>query len=586
MNLKKIKPKELCTKAITYTKKYWKTPAPGNYVSLREKVAYGGAQCGIYVFSAIMGYMTFSASYYCGAIMKINYMDFYNITIISTILSYVLMFLSPIGILIFENHGVLSKKMKIFANTAYISEIIIGICLYFLPTNLGEELIPSLGMTAMPQIIANILVLNGLTSYITWFVRRKWCAKYGRLKPIIIAFGLPGAIVMSVIPFLPLQGVEYAWKLVILHFAFSLMSTFTGQFCNVQGLVTFMSPNSQERQSMYSIIPIVTGLVPSLIGMFFPILIGMTGGFTELETYRVFVPIFAFAGVIIATLCLFKVKERIIEPVDENRPKVTFFKGAKNVLKSSHLWIINISNMFAVWSNLFGSILQWWFVYSLRIEWFYGFAANIVVLSMTLGNIMTPILIKKFEKKTIIIWARIFSLVCVFIMFGAIKLSGKIVSIVLFMFACLLKNAFSPIENGINSGLTADALDYHQYKYGERADNMSSVFGILLSPVTMLIGYVLPAILKTVGFTSDWDILYDNQTIVSVFNIYIFLSIIGIVLSIIPFFFYNLTREKHDKCIQAMTDRVGKTDFEAGKAEEETPPVDIEENVIHTEVQA
>ena len=61
--------------------------------------------------------------------------------------------------------------------------------------------------------------------------------------------------------------------------------------------------------------------------------------------------------------------------------------------------MINIANVFTQWHWLLNNLLSWWFVYSLRMEWFSGVAANIVVMGMTFGNILCPILTKKFQKR-------------------------------------------------------------------------------------------------------------------------------------------------------------------------------------------
>ncbi|MEG2084468.1 MAG: MFS transporter, partial [Clostridia bacterium] len=545
----KINIKQTLNKAVIYTKKYWKKPPEGEYLSLKEMTSYGMAQVGMFMVSPVLVGLSFGAAYFCGAIMNLQFMDFYKITLISTVMTYVLMFMNPIGVLIYENHGVLPKKTKIFANIVYLLEIFVAIALYCLPVNLFEN-VPTLGMVALPQIVANILLTNAITSYITWFIRVKFCAKHGRLKPFIVLCGIPAAILMSIIPYLPLGNAQYATKLVVLHFAFTLMNFFLNNFNNVGGLVTFMTPNSQERQKLYSIVPIITSLVPSVIGMFFPALIGISGGFTSLATYKIFVPIFSISGVVITTYFAMHCKERIIERHDEYRPKVKFWKGAKNVLQNKYLWITHLAGVVGCWVGMFGSVLQWWFVYSIRMEWFYGFAANIVVLSMTIGNLLTPWLIKKYQKRTILIGSRGLSLGTILLMFLAIKIN----SVVLFMFAVLLKNLLSPIDSGVSSGLNADALDYHQCKYGERADNMISIYSWLLNPVTMILGYVAPFLLSRIGFTSDWDVLYNQKIIADVFNIHIWLSFGSILATMVPFIFYDLTREKHDECIKKMQD--------------------------------
>lgn len=323
-----------------YVKTHWKTPGKGEYLSLREIGAYCVSQSGVFVFGTVQGIMSFSASYFCGAIMGIAAMDFYIISIIGTVLGYLLMFMNPLGVLLYENHGRLTKNMKIFANVCYLGQIIVGLSLYFVPSQQFEFI-----MKGFPQILGNILFIGGLFSYVNWFVRRKFSAKYGRLKPMILACGVPAAVLMSIIPFLPVQNLNYTLKLVILHFAFTFTNNFVGNFTNVAGMATFMTPSSQERQRLFSIVPIITGLTPSVIGIFFPMLIASTGGYLNLTTYKVFVPIFCFVGLVM-TYFVAACKERIIEPPIEKREKVTFSRGAKYVLRDKYLWMLKISNLF------------------------------------------------------------------------------------------------------------------------------------------------------------------------------------------------------------------------------------------------
>lgn len=542
-------------KLKNYGVTHWNKAADGEYLSLKEVTSYGMGQVGGFVYSTVIGIMVFGSTYFCGAIMKISNLDFYKITMIGTILGYALTFLNPLGVLIYENHGKLQKKTKIFALIAYSCQLVLGVLCYFLPISMFEN-IPTVGMIAFPQILGNILVCGAIGNFVTWFVRSKFCAKYGRLKPFILLFGIPSAILMSMIPFLGLENMPYATRLIVLHLSFTLMSYFLNQHNAIGSMVTFMTPNSQERQRLYSFVPIITSLIPSIICMFFPILIQLTGGYQEIATYKVFVPIFSALGVAISFFAV-NCKERIIEKTDDERIKVTFWKGAKNVLRNKYLWIINLSNIFALWSLLYGSILQSWFVYSVRIEWFYGFAANIVVLSMTAGNLLTPLLTRKFEKKNIMIACRIIAIGTILLMLLSIKMS----SVVLFMFAMFLRNGITPIESGVYSGIGADVMDYHQWKFGERADNMSSIFSWFLSPITLVLGYVIPFLQRINGFNSDWDIMYNSVVINNLFTIYILFSIVSTILSTIPLFFYGLTREKHAVCIHELKLRVqGHTD--------------------------
>lgn len=544
MNINEIKTK--VKGAPAYIKRYWNTPNEGEYLSLSEMVAYTAMQGGTYIFITFSAIMTFAATYFTGSIMGISNLDFTKIGIIGTVIGYVLIFFNPIGILIYENHGRLSPKMKVFAHIAYSAEIIVGIGCYFIPSA-GFEFI----IKGFPQLVGNNLLIAGVTNYLTWAIRRAFSAKYGRLKPFLLICGFPSAIIMSIIPYLPLLQMSYTKRLIVLNFAFSLMNFFYQNWINVGGLVTFMTPNSQERQRLYSIVPIVTGFFPSIINLFLPMLISITGGYLSLKTYRVFVPIFSFLGAFVS-LAVVKCKERVIEAPIEKRAKVTFFKGAKNVLKNKYFWIINISNVLGQYQWLIGNLLAWWFIYSLRMEWFSGVAANVVVLGMTLGNLACPVLTKKFEKRNILLVSRAITIV----MCLGIVLAVQMNNIWVFLISLTLKNTITPVVDGVNSGFGADVQTYHQWKYGERADSMSGVFTWFLNPVTMAISYIVPYLLKISGFTSDWDVLYDHAILTKVFSIYSWATIASLVLVTVPFFFYDLTKEKYDICVKELKERL------------------------------
>ncbi len=538
--------------APAYVKRYWKTPNEGEYLSLSEMVAYTATQAGTYVCATFSAIMAFSATYFTGSIMGISNLDFTIISIMGTVIGYLLIFFNPIGVLLYENHGRLTPKMKIFAHCAYSAEIIIGICCYFIPSE-GFEFI----IKGFPQLVGNNLLVAGVTNYLTWAIRRAFSAKYGRLKPFIVLCGFPTAIIMSIIPYLPLLDMSYTKRLIILNLAFSFMNFFYQQWMNVAGMVAFMTPNSQERQRLYSIVPIVTGFFPSVINMFLPMLISTTGGYLNLKTYKVFVPIFAFAGAFMS-LASIKCKERVIEKPIEERAKVTFFKGAKNVLKNKYFWIINISNVFGQYQWLIGNLLAWWFIYSLRMEWFSGVAANIVVIGMTLGNLLCPVLTRKFEKRNILLISR----ALIILMSLGIVFAVKLGNIYVFLIALSLRNAIMPVVDGVSSGFGADVQIYHQWKYGERADSMSGVFSWFLNPVTMAISYIVPYLLKLSGFTSDWDVLYDSAILTKVFSIYGWATIASLALATVPYFFYDLTKEKYEICVTELKARLEKSEAE------------------------
>ena len=178
---------------------------------------------------------------------------------------------------------------------------------------------------------------------------------------------------------------------------------------------------------------------------------------------------------------------------------------------------------------------------------------------MTLGNILCPILTKRFEKRTILLVSRGVTI----LMTLGIVLAVKLGNIFVFLIALTLRNTIQPVVDGVGSGFGADVQTYHQWKYNERADSMSGIFTWFLNPVSMAISYIVPYMLKLVGFTSDWDVLYDSAILTKVFSIYTWATIISLVLVTIPYLFYDLTREKYDKCVEDLKARL--EEFEKGE---------------------
>lgn len=541
-----------------YVKSHWNTPNEGEYLTLKEMAAYTMSQAGTYIYMTASGIVTFTASLFCGAIMEIPAMDFYLINLITTIIGYVIMFTNPVGMLIYENHGRLTPKMKVFAHATYFGQLLLGLLCYFIPANTFEGF-----MMGAPQIAGNIFVCNGLTGYITWIIRRLFCAKHGRVKPFILSCALPSAIILSIIPYLPVQNVAYVVKLTVLHFAFTMMNFFYNNFSGVNGLVAFMTPNSQERQKLYSIVPIITGFAPSVINIFFPILIATTGGYTSLKTYKIFVPIFALIGAFCSLAALF-CKERTIEEEIETRKKVSFFEGAKNALKNKYLWMINISNVVGQWQWLIGNLLQWWFIYSLREQTLYGLAASVVVIGMTPGNLLCVWLTKKFQKRDLLIASRAASIIAIFGMLFAIKTEN----IFIFLASLFIRNFLQTIDSGVSTGLGADVQIYHQWRFGERCDSISGVFTWFTNPLNLALGYFSPWILELMGFTSDWDVLYDTEICANVFSVHVWFTIISLFLATVPFIFYDFTKEKHDMCVTELQKRLNAAEENNSSAEE------------------
>ena len=544
----KDKVKSLAVNGYGFVKAHWNQPLDGEYLSIKEFLSYCFGNMGISAFTFLAGEtIAFTAGYFCGSIMGISLIDFSIISIIALIVRYATIYMEPLTMTVFENLGKIDKKTAKKCIIAYSITIVAGIACYCIPsTTWGMDVKIIKGL---PQIVGNILVISGVGNFVNWFIRAKLCRKYGRYKPFMMLYGIPIALLTSLIPFVP-ASLEYTTKLVLLHALFTLRGRFSALYSdNSLAIVAVITPNSVERQKVYSIGGIAIGLLRSIFRIIFPMMIVLTGGYLDVRSYQIFIPI--LSAISCAAGFMFgKVQERIAENY-ETKPKVKFSTAAKKLLKNKFFWIINICSIFETWNAYADGVMNYFLIYNLRLEWISGII-GIVGITSVIGNLATPTLIKRFEKRTILVIVRVTWIIVTACYLVAIKLDS-IALLVLFVF---IRSALTACSNGISRSLNADILDYHQWKTGERADNMVTIFSWFTTPIGTVLGLIIPMFFKKVGFTSDWDVMYDSGIFQDVTTIYVIVAIIALTGSTIPYIFYNLTRAQHAQCVKEIRERV------------------------------
>ena len=519
-------------------KSQWKTPLPGEYTNLKEFLSYCFGVMGICGFTFICGEtVSFASGYFCGAIMQIKLMDFTIISIIGLIVKYATLYIESLSMTIFENMGNIAKNKAKKAMIAYLTCVVVGVAFYFIPSKPFESIIKGL-----PGIVGNILVVMGAGGIVNWFLRKKLCPKYGKYKPFMIIYGVPITLLTVAMTLVPVT-MEYSWKIVRLHFLVTLRGRFTACYSDTPtAIVALITPNMVERQKYYSIGAIFLGLFRSIFRIIFPILIVYTGGYFDIRSYRLFVPIFAIVSLLMGLLFI-GVKERVTEQAG-SAPKVEFKKSAKELLKNKFFWIIEASKTFETWMGLGDTVINLILIYQMRATWLTG-VISLFGITSVLGNLLTPMLVKKFEKRTCILFMRAVWLAITASYFIALKFQ----SIPIFIILLFIRAAISAACGNITSNMSSDVLVYHQWKTGERADNMRNIFNWFTTPIGTALGLVSPWLLAKLGYTSDWDVLFDPNLFYPIMKVYIALSVISIAISSIPYFFYNLKKADHDRYV-------------------------------------
>lgn len=534
--------KSFIKNTISDVKTYWHKPKEGDYISYKEFSLFCLGASANNSALTVLGYLTFTAGcFLVGAIYGIAFKDIYIIGLINIPLGYIW---NIFNMQITDNLGDLpkssAKKMKI----VLIPLFIVGVGLFFVPQYLFENIIP-----ALPQIIGGIITVNIFNIVYRIFVLKKLAPKYGKYRPWILTGVFPTLIFLALIVYLPYKAMPYHTRLWVLHLMFAmfgLFTSFTAQLSNIQNVI---SPNTEERVKVMSAGAFVYSLLPSLVGIIIPILAG-TGGLNNIKLYRTIVPIMAAIFSLMSLILFFGVKEKVVI-AKTHKPQISFWQGSKAVLKNKYFWITNLSgvgNAITAGSIILATIM---FVYSSRQDWMLGIFSGITGTAYIPGLLLTTFFIKKIGKKNLLLFSKLINIAAL----GGQFLALKINNVVLFIFFAYINILLCTPSNIGSQAMIADIWDYQQYLTGERLDGFSGVFGLIFTPITMVLGMLIPTLYGRMGFTTDWDILYNNTLRASILNATLFVGIAANVLSAIPYLFYDLTEDKHKEIIKVLKQR-------------------------------
>ncbi len=180
-----------------------------------------------------------------------------------------------------------------------------------------------------------------------------------------------------------------------------------------------------------------------------------------------------------------------------------------------------------------------------------GVAIAVTGLSSTPANLMTPFLVRKFGLRKTYVSCRFIQV----LMFGVLAIGVWQSSLVLYMIGAFISSIFSTPANALNKTYTSITWDYQQYISGERLDGFMGIFTYLSTPLGLAMGYILPFFLTRAGLTTDWDILFDLSISKTIFLIHIAVAAASVLLSAIPYIFYDLDVAGHEKIIEELRQR-------------------------------
>lgn len=408
-------------------------------------------------------------------------------------------------------------------------------------------------------ILANIVGLP-VAVFRGWFLDNHKLPG-GKFIPILLRTPIPIVLISTIFVWLPYENWEYRTKVIVVWFMFVILSAFLGFYNeSFTYLKQVVSPNAQERAHVMSISQILYSNAPTITNFVIPTVAGLTWGMDNIRTYRIIYPGFTVVGLIVLFIFAPKMKERIIIP-KRSVEYVSLMDSLREVAKNKYFWIINSATWLGFLEGSSGVMINWTFNYANNGDnkVYMGLANTLIANAALWSMMLAPFMIKWLGKRNLLILHNSINVVlycCLFLVRD---------NLVLMCVVFYLTTFVNTFQNVYIPNIQADMRDYHQWKTGVRVDGLFTPLTLIGTILGFFTGLVIPAIYEKMGLLDDYTVLYNDDLRNNLFTVLIICSVVGSVMNLIPYLFYDLTENKHRGYVNVLKIRAMFEDYGNGE---------------------
>lgn len=392
--------------------------------------------------------------------------------------------------------------------------------------------------------------------------------KKGRFRPYIFTMAIPTVILAIGFTWMPYDIMSTFWKcFTVLMFNIGFQFFYMFMFDSYTNIINVLSPNTYERSDVCSVTSVTDSFAPTIVGFLLPLLASLITGentIYDMKIYRAVFPPILLLGLLLTVFIHINTEEKIIE-AKTHVIKIGFMDALRAVAKNKYFWIISCAGWIGFLESSFATILAWLYNYQQACSPLeYSIVTAVYGNSALWSMLFAPIMIRKIGKRNLLLYSNLMSIFFILCMYPVVTQAPKSMVIWL-MLGCMFINGLgTSLGNLLQYSLNGDIRDYQQYLTGERIDGMFLTIGLIGSVVTMVTGFVLPAIYEwaglneTVAISLGYDgsnvyhVLYDEYYFKKISGILVIASTVGATLNAIPYFFYDLTEVKQKAMVSVL----------------------------------
>lgn len=396
-------------------------------------------------------------------------------------------------------------------------------------------------------------------------------SKQGKYRPYLLSMAFPTAAIVIGMVMVPYEKIEsqVIKGIIVLLFNIGIQFFYWFYYEAYENLIMVLSPDTQERADVLTIKSVVYSLAPSIATAVLPIVASWVtddGSITNMNVYRILYPPFALLGIFAAVYIYANTQEKIVQ-ARTHVIRIKFWDALKAVAKNKLFWVISLATWVGFLENTYGQMINWCYEYHSKGE---ISPAAFSILGLIVGNasfwgmLAAPFAIRKWGKKKVVIFTNILNAMFLALLYPVVRTEPKnmIWAIAMVLFMNYLMTSFGVI---LTPAMNADMRDYQQYITGERIDGMFSTVSLIGTVITLATSGVVPSVYQNLGINdtvlkerineivaatgkpasemlqSPYNVLYLPDIFKEVFTVIVILSVVGAVMNVIPFFFYDMT---------------------------------------------
>ncbi len=344
--------------------------------------------------------------------------------------------------------------------------------------------------------------------------------KWGKFKPWIMIGAVTNSIVVFLMFWVPLKGMDFVIFFAIMYIIWSI--TFTMNDISYWSMLPSLTSHHEDRDRLSSVANICAGIGAGMATIVVPTFTSgdWTIGGSATTAYPVLAVIIGLIFIGCQLMTCICVKEKPLPPLNLNRPKTNPLKQIVKVLKGNDQlrWTAVIMLIHNLGSSILGGLSTWYVYFRFGYN---GLMVSLFgILTGIAGAILViyPLLARKFNRRQI---SKI-CLVMIYIGYGlmlGIGLATQNIDSDWAFYPIALSGAFWAIGQAVfyqvQTITIANSVEYNEWKHGEREEGI--IFSI--RPLAAKMGSaaqmgVVTVILSILGIADITDKISEQENLV------------------------------------------------------------------------